>query len=149
MAEMLEDALPSNVPAWLQKDLVSTCHEVPVADGQSYTAHDNFYSPRLMRWAVDQWIESVPTPVNLCAFQRALESACADTRTFHAYLQLPEAFEETYQEELGKLNEHRSELASVKRVLDARHRTRPSGWAYLLGGSLIAAIAIVTAAMLQ
>ena len=51
------------------------------------------------------------------ALRRALPIAVADTATFHAYLQVPEAFSEVYLEEFEKLNEHRGEMAQVKRVL--------------------------------
>jgi len=146
---MLEDALPSNVPAWLQKDLVSTRHEVPVANGRSHTTHENYYTPRLVRWALDQWLASVPGSADLTALQRTLQVVCADTRTFHAYLQVPDAFAEIYQEEVGKLNEHRAELDSVKRVLDTKASTHDSGWVLLLGCALFAVIAIVTAALLR
>ncbi len=138
---MIEDALPSNVPARLQKDLVSTCHEVPVANGRSHTIQQNYYTPRLVRWALDQWLASVPDAADLPALQRALQTICDDARTFHAYLQVPEAFVEIYGEEVGKLNEHRSELDSVKRVLQVKADTRDSGWAFLLGCALFAAIA--------
>jgi len=146
---MIDDALPSNVPAWLQKDLVSTCHEVPVANGRSHTIQQNYYTPRLMRWALDQWLESLPDAANLPALQRTLQTVCADPRTFHAYLQVPEAFADIYVEEIGKLNEHRSELDSVKRVLHENANARGSGWVFLLGCALFAAIAFATVALTQ
>jgi len=146
---MIEDALPSNVPDWLQKDFVSTCHEIPVANGRSHTVQDSFYSPRLVRWAIDQWCASIPDASDLTALQHTLQVVCADSRTFHAYLQVPEAFAEIYQEELGKQSEHRSELDSVKRVLDARSNSKLAGWAVLLGCTLFAAAAIVTVLLLR
>ena len=146
---MIDDALPSNVPAWLQKDLVSTCHEVPVANGRSHTIQQNYYTPRLMRWALDQWLESLPGSSDHSALQRTLQIVCADTRTFHAYLQVPEAFADIYVEEIGKLNEHRSELDSVKRVLHENANARGSGWVFLLGCALFAAIAFATVALTQ
>jgi len=144
---MIEDTLPSNVPAWLQKDLVSTCHEVPVADGLSHTLQDNYYTPRLMRWAIDQWLANIPGSADLQALQRTLQTVCADARTFHAYLEVPEAFAEIYDEEAGKLSEHRYELASVKRVFHVDSSNHDSGWAFLLGCSLFAAIAFITVSL--
>lgn len=144
---MIEDTLPSNVPAWLQKDLVSTCHEVPVANGLSHAVQDNYYTPRLVRWALDQWLVNIPNGADLSALQRTLQTVCADTRTFHAYLQVPEAFADIYDEELGKLSEHRSELASVKRVFHTKTNDQDSGWVFLLGCALFAAIAFTTVAM--
>lgn len=144
---MIDGALPSNVPAWLQKDLVSTFHEVPVANGQSHTIQQNYYTPRLLRWALDQWFASIPGGADPSALQRTLQAVCADARTFHAYLQVPEAFAETYDEEIGKLNEHRSELDSVKRVLQSPAELHDSGWTFLLGCTLFAAIAFVTVAL--
>lgn len=146
---MNEDTLPSNVPAFLQKDLVSTCHEVPVADGRSHTVQESYFTPRLMRWAVDQWFASVPDASDLTALQHTLRIVCADTRTFHAYLQVPEAFAEIYHEELGKRDAHRAEVDSVKRVLDADSKQHQSGWFFLLGSALFAATAIVTVALLR
>ncbi|MBW2399210.1 MAG: hypothetical protein JRG80_08040 [Deltaproteobacteria bacterium] len=144
---MADDALPSNVPAWLQKDLVSTFHEVPVANGRSHTVQQNYYTPRLVRWALDQWLASLPVAADLHALQRTLQTVCADARTFHAYLQVPEAFADIYDEEIGKLSEHRSELDSVKRVLDANANRYHSGWVFLLGCTLFAAIAVATVAL--
>jgi hypothetical protein len=77
---------------------------------------------------------------------RALPVALADTATFHAYLRVPEAFGEIYREELAKLNEHRSEMAQVKRVLKRApciRRWKPLSRFYV--GLLVAyAIAAVT-----
>jgi hypothetical protein len=146
---MNEDLLPSTVPAFLQKDLVSTRHEVPVAKGRSHTVQENYYTPRLMRWAVDQWFASVPDATDLVALQQSLRVACADTSTFHAYLQVPEAFAEIYQEEVGKRHLYRAEVDSVKRVLDAGSKRHMSGWYFLLGSALFAATAIVTVAFLR
>jgi hypothetical protein len=144
---MIEDALPSNVPAWLRKDLVSTYHEVPVANGRSHTVQENHYTPRLVRWALDQWLASIPDAADLSSLQRTLQTVCADSRTFHAYLQVPDAFADIYDEEIEKLNEHRSELDSVKRVLHVKSKSHDSGWAFPLGCALFAAIAFASVAL--
>lgn len=144
---MTEERLPSNVPVWLEKDLVSTCHEVPVANGRSHTLQENYYSPRLVRWALEQWLANVPSAAELPALRRTLQTVCSDSRAFHAYLQVPEAFAEIYDEEIDKLAEHRSELDSVKRVFDTKAETHDSGWVFLLGCALFAAIAFATVAL--
>jgi len=146
---MIEDTLPSNVPAWLQKDLVSTCDEVPVANGRSHIVQHRYYTPRLMRWALDQWFASIPDGTDLAALNRTLQTVCADARTFHAYLQVPEAFAEIYDEEIAKLIEHRSELDSLKRVFEAKTYGHDSGWVFLLGCALFAAIAFATVALIR
>ena len=146
---MHEDTLPSNVPAFLQKDLVSTCHEVPVPEGRSHTVQENYYTPRLMRWAIDQWFASVPGADDLTALQHSLRVVCEDTPTFQAFLQVPEAYAEVYEEEIGKRNAHRAEVDSVKRGLDAKSKQRKSGWFLLLGSALFAATAIVTVALIR
>jgi hypothetical protein len=79
----------------------------------------------------------------------ALQTVCADTQTFHSYLQVPEAFAETYAEEVGKWSERRAELDSVKRVLDAKADRFVSGCVFLLGRALFAAIAVVSVVMAQ
>ena len=53
-----------------------------------------------------------------------LRIALADTETFHAYLRVPEAFGDTYSEELAKLNIHRAGVNRVKRLLGARSSTK-------------------------
>lgn len=143
---MIEDVLPSNVPAWLQKDLVSTVHEVPVANDRSHTIQQNYYTPRLVRWALDQWLASLPGAADMTAIQRTLQTVCADSRTFHAYLKVPEAFAEIYDEEIGRQIEHRSELDSVKRVLDANTNRYDPGGVFLIGCALFAAIAFAIVA---
>ena len=70
---MIEDVLPSNVPAWLQKDLVSTVHELPVANDRSHAVQQNYYTPRLVRWALDQWLASLPGAADMTAIQRTLQ----------------------------------------------------------------------------
>jgi hypothetical protein len=114
---MQETSLPENLPKWLQKEIISTQHEVPVAGGLSHTVCENFYTPQVFRWALQEWLETVPQDGDFAAFRRALPIALADTPTFHAYLRVPEAFEELYFGELAKLNEHRSELLRVQRAL--------------------------------
>jgi len=122
---MLENSLPENLPKWLQKDIVSTQHEVPVAGGRSHIVCENYYTPQVFRWAVEQWLDAVPRDADFTAFRRALPVALADTRTFHAYLRVPEAFEELYLNELAQLNQHRGELRSVQRALRKRPSLRP------------------------
>jgi hypothetical protein len=145
---MIDDTLPSNVPAYLQKDLLSTRHEVPVAKGGSHTVQENFYTPRLLRWALDQWLHSVPEGGNVLALERSLSIVCADSKTFHAYLQVPEAFEEVYLGEVDKQDVHRSEVASVTRVLEAKTGT-DSRWALILGSALVTVIAIFTVGLIR
>lgn len=144
---MNDDTLPPNVPTWLQKDLLSARHEVPVANGRSHTVEHNYYSPRLLRWALDQWFASVPSRADLPTLQRTLQTVCADDRTFHAYLRVPEAFAETYDEEIEKLAERRSELDSVKRVFHVKDSRHDSGWVFVLGCALFAAIAFGSVAL--
>lgn len=144
---MIEDVLPSNVPAWLQKDLLSTVHEVPVANDRSHTTRQNYYTPRLVRWALDQWFASLPRAADPTALQRALQTVCADPRAFHAYLQVPEAFAELYDEEIGRQLEHRSELDSVKRVLDADANRNGSDGIFRIGCAMFSAIAFCIAAL--
>jgi hypothetical protein len=144
---MIEDALPPNVPTRLQKDLIATRREVPVANGRSHSVPDNYYTPRLVRWALDQWLANLPGTADFTVLQHTLRTVCADTQSFHSYLQVPEAFAETYAEEIGRRNEHRAELDSVKRVLDAKADRFVSGWVFFLGGALFAAIALVGVAM--
>ena len=62
------------------------------------------------------------------ALEQTLRVVCADTRTFHAYLQVPEAFAEIYHEEVAKRSAHRAEVDSLKRVLDDASQQRSSGW---------------------
>ena len=114
---MQEIDLPRNLPEWLRKDIVSTYYEVPAPGGGSHTVSENHYTPRVFRWALEEWLRNVPRDGDAAAMWRALPVALADTATFHAYLRVPEAFGEIYREELAKLNEHRSEMAQVKRVL--------------------------------
>jgi hypothetical protein len=114
---MQEENLPENLPEWLRKDIVSTRYEVPAADGKSHTVYENHYTPRVFRWALEEWLRNVPRDGDATALRRALTISLADTATFHAYLRVPEAFEEVYFEELTKVNEHRAEMAQVKRVL--------------------------------
>jgi hypothetical protein len=143
---MQEYDLPENIPEWLRKDIVSTCYEVPAADGESHTVYENHYTPRLFRWALEEWLRNVPRDGDATALRRALPIALADTATFHAYLRVPEVFGEVYLEELAKLNEHRAEMAQVKRVLKrvpCVRRWKPLGRFYI--GLLVAyAIAAVT-----
>jgi hypothetical protein len=114
---MQECDLPENLPEWLQKDIVSTRYEVPDAGGGSHAVCENHYTPRVFRWALEEWLRNVPRDCDAAALRRALPIAAADTATFHAYLRVPEAFGDVYREELAKLNEHRVEKAQVKRVL--------------------------------
>jgi hypothetical protein len=114
---MQEDNLPENLPEWLKKDVVSTRYEVPSPDGGSHTVCENHYTPRVLRWVLEEWLRNVPEDGDATALRRALPLALEDTATFHAYLRLPETFGEVYLEELAKLNEHRSSIAQVKRVL--------------------------------
>ncbi len=114
---MQENDLPENLPERLRKDIVSVRYEVPAADGESHTVYENHYTPRVFRWALEEWLRNVPRDGDATALRRALPTALADTATFHAYLRVPEAFGEIYLEELTKANEHRAEMARVKRVL--------------------------------
>lgn len=140
--------LPENLPEWLQKDIVMTRYEVPAADGESHTVYENHYTSRVFRWALEEWLRCVPTEGDATVLRRALPIALADPATFHAYLRVPEAFGEVYQEELRKLNEHRAEMAQVKRVLKRgpySRRWKPLGRFYT--GLLVAyAIALVALA---
>lgn len=119
---MQEATLPENLPKRLQKDVLSTWHEVPVADRGSHTECENYYTPRVFRWALEEWLRNVPQEGDVAALRRVLPIALADTETFHAYLRVPEAFGESYSEELSKLNTHRAGVNRVKRLL----RGRPS-----------------------
>jgi len=139
---MQEDCLPENLPKSLQKGIVSKRHEVPVANGESHAAFENFYTPRVFSWALEEWLRNVSTDVDLTALRRALPIALADTRTFHAYLRVPEAFGGIYFEELAKLAEQRAELLQMKRVMKrAPHAGR---WKRLgrFGAGLLVACAI-------
>jgi len=115
---MQGNSIPENLPEWFRKDIVSVRYEVPAADGGSHTVYENHYTPRVFRWALEEWLRSVPKDGDATALRRALPMALADTATFHAYLRVPEAFGEVYFEELTKVNEHRAERAQVKRVLN-------------------------------
>ena len=114
---MQEDSIPENLPEWFRKDIVCTRYEVPATDGKSHTVYENHYTPRVFRWALEEWLRNVPRDGDATALRRALPIALADSATFHAYLRVPEAFGEVYFEELAKVNEHRDEKAQVKRVL--------------------------------
>ena len=142
---MQEDILPENIPSWLRKDMLSTRDEVPVAGGGSKSVRENYYTPRVYRWALEEWLQVVPADADATALRRALPAVLADTPTFHAYLRVPEAFGDVYREELAKHNEHRSELARVKRGLERgpfSQRPNPLGRFYT--GLLVAyAIAVL------
>lgn len=145
---MQQDNLPENLPEWLRKDVVSVRYEVPAADGRSHTVYENHYTPRVFRWALEGWLRNVPRDGDAAALQRALPIPLADTATFDAYLRVPEAFGEVYFEELAKLNEHRAEMAQLKRVLKRGPRVRrwrPFSRFYLglLIAYAIAAVALV------
>ena len=109
---------PENLPKWLQKDIVSTHYEVPVPDGGSHTITENYYSPQVFRWVLQEWLHCVPLDGDLAALRRALPAVLADSRTFYAYLRVPEAFEEMYRAELTKENQHRAGVRRVKRALN-------------------------------
>jgi len=145
---MNDEIVLDNVPEWLQKDIVTTHHEVPVAGGGSGTEVSHFYSPRLLRWTVESWLHDLPSDADATALQRTLRVALADPRAFRAYLRLPDAFCETYLEELAKLNERRSGLADMKRLLASGSR-RSWKAAHLLGValSLVVVIAAIGALM--
>jgi hypothetical protein len=144
---MYEEIVLDNVPEWLQKDIVTTCHEVPVAGGGSGTEVAHFYSPRLIRWAVESWLRGVPGDADPSALQRALLVALADPRAFRAYLRLPDAFCDAYLEELANLNKRRSELVDMKRLLSSRSSFRPWTSSRVMRTALcvVAAIAVVHA----
>jgi len=136
---MHEDALPENVPSWLRKDMLSTREEVPVEGGGSKSVRENYYTPRVYRWALEEWLAVVPADADAAALRRALPAVLADTPTFHAYLRVPEAFGEVYREELAKQSERRCELTRVKRGLERgpfSDRPRPFGRLYI--GLLVA-----------
>jgi hypothetical protein len=145
---MHADTLPENVPEWLQKDIVSTRHEVPIASGESRTIWENHYTTRIVRWALEEWLRHVPADGDVTALRRALPIALSDTRAFHAYLRVPEAFGETYLEEVAKLTARRAELSQVKRVLKRgpyARRWSPEGHftAWLLIACAIALLALL------
>jgi hypothetical protein len=143
---MQENSIPENLPERLQKDIVSIRYEVPAADGKSHTVYENHYSPRVFRWALEEWLRNVPRDGDAAALRRALTVALADLPTFDAYLRVPEGFGEIYLEELAELNEHRTDVARVKRVLKRgpyARRWKPLGRFY--AGLLVAyAIAAIT-----
>jgi len=146
---MQEIDLPQNLPEWLRKDIVSTRYEVPDAGGGSHTVYENHYTPRVFRWALEEWLQSVPRDGDAAALRRALPIAVADTATFHAYLRVPEAFGDVYLEELAKLNEHRAEVAQVKRVLKRApypRRWKPLGRFY---SALLIAYAVAAVTLLR
>jgi hypothetical protein len=143
---MIEETLPSNVPAYLQKDLVSTRHEVPVANGGSRAVFENYYTPRLLGWAFTRWLHDVPKGGNPHALERALRVVCADSRTFHAYLQVPDAFAELVSEEAAKEDAHRSDCDSLKRVFDERAGSGPRS-KFFLGSAAFAVIAFAIVAL--
>ena len=111
---------PENLPKWLQKDIVSTRYEVPVPDGGSHTVTENYYTPQVFRWVLEEWLHSVPLDGDVTALRRSLPIVLADSRTFYAYLRVPEAFEEIYLGELEKVNQHRAGVRRVKRALNRR-----------------------------
>lgn len=141
---MHEEIVLDNVPEWLQKDIVTTCHEVPVASGGSGTELTYFYSPRLVRWAVESWLQEIPSDADPRALQRSLLVALSDSRAFRAYLRLPDAFCETYLEELAKLNNQRVDLVEMKRLLTSG--TRPSWRSARVLGTALCAVAVIAAA---
>jgi hypothetical protein len=144
---MQEANLPDNLPKRLQKDVLSTWHEVPVADRGSHSECENYYTPRVFRWALEEWLRNIPQEADVTALRRVLPIALADTESFHAYLRVPEAFGETYSEELAKLNTHQAEVNQVKRLLDARASTAwwsPQGFfALLLASCAIAGFTLL------
>ena len=145
---MNEEIVLDNVPEWLQKDIVTTHHEVPVAGGGSGTEISHFYSPRLLRWTVESWLHDIPSDADASALQRTLLVALADPRAFRAYLRLPDAFCETYLEELAKLNKRRSELVDMKRLLESGAR-RSWKSARFLGIALCVVVVIAAAGALM
>jgi hypothetical protein len=146
---MQEFELPENLPEWLRKDIVSTRYEMPEPGGGSRTVYENHYTPRVFRWALEEWLRSLPRESDAAALQRALPVAVADTETFHAYLRVPEAFGDAYRDELTKLNEHRADKAQVKRVLKRgpyARRWKPLSRFYL---ALLFAYAIAAVALMR
>ena len=68
---MQESNLPENLPEWLQKDIVSVRYEVPSAEGGSRTVYENHYTPRVFRWALEEWLRNIPTDGDAVALLRA------------------------------------------------------------------------------
>ncbi len=114
---MYENDLPDDFPEWLRKDVIATRHEVPAAHGRSHTVFENFYTPKVFRWAMSQWLCSVPEDADPQALGRSLPIALADPQAFFAYLTVPDAFGDLYRQELANVNEQRQELDRVKRVM--------------------------------
>jgi len=146
---MREDFLPENVPEFLQKDIVSTRHELPVASGESRTVYANFYTPDLLRWALDEWLRNISADIDLTVLRRVLPIALADAQSFHAYLQVPEAFGEIYLEELAKVNEERAQLSHLKYALERRPALRRWKLALRMSAGLLVAGVIAAFALLR
>ena len=146
---MREDFLPENVPEFLQKDIVTTRHEIPVASGESRTVYANYYSPSLLRWALEQWLRNVAADADPTALRRVLPIVLADSQSFHAYLRVPEAFGETYLEELAKLHEDRADLSRLKHILAPGLASRRWKLARRIGAGLLAAAALAALVLLR
>lgn len=115
-----EDRLSEVLPASMRKEVVSTRREVPISTGSSMSVIDSYYTPRVFRWAIDRWFEGLPADLNLEAVRGALPIALADAETFHGYLQVPEAFVETYEDKLREIEQREVDLARLKRALPRR-----------------------------
>jgi hypothetical protein len=144
---MYDHNLPYGFPEWLRKDIVATLHEVPAARGRTQTAYENFYTLRVFRWALNQWLSCLPEDPDGRALRRALPIVLGDSQSFVAYMTVPDAFEELYRQELEKLNEERGELDRVKQVLRRRPRITWSLRDATTG--LLLAYALVATALLR
>lgn len=145
---MYDCDLPESFPEWLRKDVVSTRHEVPAARGRSHTVFEKFYTPRVFRWALNQWFERIPLDADPRALRNALPQVLADPETFFAYLTVPDAFAELYESEHARLSEDRVELERVKRVMRIGRFRRSWSFRHLVAGLLVAN-ALVAAALLR
>jgi hypothetical protein len=146
---MYDHDLPDSFPEWLRKEVVSTRHEVPAPRGRSHTVYEKFYTPKVFRWALNQWLERLPDDTDARALQRSLPLALADPETFFAYLTVPDAFQEVYEQELATLNEDRVELERVKRVMRSG-RYRRNWWSFRhVYTGLLFVYALVATAMIR
>jgi len=117
---LTEEQLSQVLPASMRKDVVFTRHEVPISAGSSVSVLQSYYSPRVFRWAVGRWLEELPIGASMEAVRRTLPRVLSDADTFHGYLAVPDAFRETYDEELRELEKHRNDLTDLKNALPRR-----------------------------
>lgn len=117
-----EDRLSEVLPASMRKDVVSIRREVPISTGSSMSVIESYYTPRVFRWSIDRWLEGLPADLNLEALRGALPIALTDTETFHGYLEVPEAFVETYEDKLREIEQREVDLARLKRALPQHAR---------------------------